>query len=294
MNFINCHQIIKFKHSLIKLLCFLSAVIFSHTIQAQEEIKLWPNGAPGFESKKNEPVEAKDWWIKNIHNPSITIFKPAKESDQGIGVLVIPGGGHRALVYNSVGRDAALFLNKLGITAFVLKYRLAREENSPYTIEKHPKEDAQRAMKFIRSKAKEWNINPKKLGMMGFSAGGEVVSMVTFNQDSPTSKSSNVIDKQDEKPNFIIMVYPGPLGIPKEVSEDAPQAFLITANDDECCSKTVVDLLVSYRKVQAPVEAHLYARGGHAFNMGQKENLPPSLQEWSQRLEDWLKENILN
>lgn len=118
--------------------------------------------------------------------------------------------------------------------------------------------------------------------------------MVTFNESTGPLQTSDSIDKLDDKPNFIIMVYPGPLGIPDKVSKDAPSAFLVAANDDECCSQTAIDLLVSYRKVQAPVEAHLYTKGGHAFNMGQKESLPPSLKEWTSRLEDWLKENILN
>ena len=105
---------------------------------SQQEISLWEKGAPGFESRKDEPSQAKDWWVKNIHNPSITVFKPAKEKDKGIGVLVVPGGGHRALVYNSEGKGPAEFLTDLGYTAFVLKYRLAREENSPYSLDIHP------------------------------------------------------------------------------------------------------------------------------------------------------------
>ena len=96
-------------------------------------IHLWTNGAPGFENRKNEPELAKDWYVKNIHNPSITVFLPPKEKANGAAVLICPGGGFRALVYNSEGADAAEYFNSLGVTAFVFKYRLFREENSPYT-----------------------------------------------------------------------------------------------------------------------------------------------------------------
>ena len=260
--------------------------------EAPKQISLWPKGAPGFEDRRNEPEQAKDWWVKNIHNPSITVFSPAKENDKGIGVLICPGGGHRALVYNSEGRDPALYLNSLGITAFVLKYRLGREENSPYSVEKHPREDANRAMRLIRSRAKEWKIDPDNLGMMGFSAGGEVVSMVAFDNTAASATSTDPIDKLNAEPDFIVMVYPGPIGIPQQVEADAPPAFVVAANDDECCSGTIVDLLMAYRKAGASVEAHLYAKGDHAFNMGKRSELK-SIQTWPQRLADWLEENII-
>lgn len=275
------------------LLLFLAVLFSPFAGLAQEqpqEIPLWPKGAPGFEDRKNEPQQAKDWWVKNIHNPSITVYKPAKEVDKGIGVLVCPGGGHRALVYNSEGRDAAKYLNSLGITAFVLKYRLGREENSPYLVEEHPKEDAYRALRLIRNRAKEWKIDPERIGMMGFSAGGEVVSMVAFDAGSAPGKTGDAIDKENGEPAFIIMIYPGPIGIPEKVSADAPPAFLLAANDDECCSGTAVDLLVKYREAKVPVEAHLYAQGDHAFNIGQRSELN-SIKTWPHRLADWLNEN---
>jgi acetyl esterase/lipase len=98
-------------------------------------IPLWKNGAPGFENKKNEPEEAKDYWVKNINNPSITVFFPPPEIANGTAVLICPGGGFRLLVFKSEGLDPAKYLNKLGITAIILKYRLPREPNSPYSLD---------------------------------------------------------------------------------------------------------------------------------------------------------------
>src|SRR6266404_6289506 len=103
-------------------------------------ISLWANGAPGFENRRSEPELAKDYWIRNIHNPSITVFLPHKEKANGAAVLICPGGGHRELVFQAEGVEPALYLNSLGLTAFVLKYRLGREQGSPYSIQKHPRE----------------------------------------------------------------------------------------------------------------------------------------------------------
>ena len=257
---------------------------------APQQIYLWENGAPGFENRRNEPEEAKDWWVKNIHNPSVTAYFPEKGKANGTAVVICPGGGHRALVYNSEGKDAALFLNGLGITAFVLKYRLFREENSPYVFEKDVKMDAYRAMRLVRSRAKEWNIDESRVGMMGFSAGGEVVSLIAYQSGFETNTAKDPVDKLNGKPNFQVLIYPGPLGIPDSVSSDAPPAFLLAANNDECCSDPLIKLLKAYRAAKASVELHLYSVDKHAFNMGYRSSFV-SIKGWPQRLADGLHDN---
>lgn len=275
------------------LISFLSSAL-SFSVAAQsavpEQIALWKNGAPGFENRKDEPEEAKDWWVKNIHNPSITAYFPAKEKANGTAVIICPGGGHRTLVYNAEGRDAALFLNSLGITAFVLKYRLFREDKSPYTLEKDIKMDAYRAMRLVRSRAKQWNIDTAKLGMMGFSAGGEVVSLIAYQNGFGSITAKDSIDRLNGKPNFQVLVYPGPLGIPDAVTADAPPAFLLAANNDDCCSEPIMKMATAYRKAKASVELHLYSVDKHAFNMGYRSPFV-SIKGWPQRLADWLQDN---
>jgi len=261
--------------------------------QAQEkgeEIPLWPKGAPGFESRRNEPTQAKDWWVRNIHNPSITVFLPPKEKATGAAVIICPGGGHRELVFNAEGVEPAAYLNSLGVAAIVLKYRLSREENSPYSIEKHPREDAYRAMRLVRSRAKEWGIDQDRIGMLGFSAGGEVVAMVAYAPGDGDPKAKDPIDRLNGKPDFQMLIYPGPLGIPETVPADAPPAFLLAANDDACCSGSTVSLLQKYRAANVPVEAHILAQGGHGFNMGNRSDLN-SVKTWPQRMADWLSDN---
>lgn len=253
------------------------------------QIPLWANGAPGFENRKNEPEQAKDWWVKNIHNPSITVFLPPKEKATGAAVLVCPGGGHRALVYNSEGRDAALFLNSIGVAAFVLKYRLFREENSPYTFET-TRQDAYRAMRLVRSRAAEWGVDANRLGIMGFSAGGEVVAQVAYVPGLGDPKAPDPVDRLNGRPDFQILVYPGPLGVPDELPKDAPPAFMVAAIDDECCAAPILNLLQKYHAAKIPAEAHIYAKGAHAFNMGKRSDLI-TLKTWPQRLADWMADN---
>lgn len=247
-------------------------------------VPLWENGAPGFEDRKDEPERAQDWWVKNIHNPSITIFQP--ENPNGSFVLICPGGGHRALVYNSEGLRAAPFFTELGVTVGVLKYRLFREEGSPYTIE-HPAEDVTRAMRKIRAMADELQVEVDRIGIMGFSAGGEVVNMVAFQALPGDPASDDSVEQQSATPDFHIQIYPGPLGVPDSVEQAAPPAFLLAANHDECCSEPIFLLLKAYRKAGADVEAHFYAKDGHAFNMGTRSEFQ-SIQNWPDRLEDWL------
>ncbi len=270
------------------LICLAQAVA-----QTPAEISLWASGAPGFESRRDEATIAKDYWIRNIHNPSVTVYLPPKEKATGAAVVICPGGGHRGLVFKAEGDDPARYLNSIGVAAFVLKYRLSREEGSPYSLQKHPREDGQRAMRLVRSRAAEWGVDPARIGMMGFSAGGEVVSMVAFGAPAADTNAADPIDRQSSRPDFLIMIYPGPLGVPETVGADAPPAFLLAANDDKCCSGPTVKLLERYREAKVPMEAHILVQGGHGFNMGNRSSLA-SVKGWPQRMADWLADtNIL-
>jgi acetyl esterase/lipase len=268
-------------------------MLCSFAVQAQTVIPLWPKGAPGFENRRNEPEQAKDYWVKNIHNPSLTVYLPPADKANGAAVVICPGGGHRLLVFNAEGVAPAKFYNSLGVTVFILKYRLGRDTLSPYKVDVHPKQDAYRAMRLVRSRAAEFGIDTNRIGMMGFSAGGEVVDMVAFNGWKGDPKAADPIDRANAKPNFIVQVYPGPGFVPETVPADAPPAFLVAANDDACCSLPIIQLLQRYREAKVPVEIHMYAKGDHAFNMGTNRKLV-SINNWPQRLADWLQDsNIL-
>ncbi|HZX57374.1 MAG TPA: alpha/beta hydrolase [Mucilaginibacter sp.] len=269
---------------LLFIICLLPSLAFAQTV-----IPLWEGGAPGFQKLKDIPEQAKDYWVKNINNPSLAVYLPPEGKANGSAVIVCPGGGHRLLVYNAEGVEPAKFLTDLGVTVFVLKYRLARDTNSPYKIE-DAKMDGVRAVQLVRSRAKEWNIDPNRVGMMGFSAGGEVVDMVAFGGNKPCTVCSDLITIQNPIPDFLIQIYPGPGYIPDEIPADAPPIFLLAANDDICCSPSVVKLLELYRKAKVPVEAHILERGDHGFNMGNRSRLK-AVNTWPQRMADWLEDN---
>jgi len=279
------------RHCLPFLILIAGSGFFPGRAEEPQVIPLWEKGAPGFEDRRNEADLAKDYWVRNIHNPSITVFLPPKAKSNGAGVLIVPGGGHRELVFNAEGVEPAKYFNELGVAAFVLKHRLARETNSPYSLQVHPRQDAQRAMRLIRSRAAEWSLDTNRIGAMGFSAGGEVVAMLVYSPTAGDTNSADAIDRMDCRTDFQIVIYPGPLGVPQgNIPADAPPAFFLVANDDNSHVGPVLSQLEKYRQANRPVEVHLYARGGHGFNMGHRSKLA-SIKGWPQRMTDWLEDS---
>lgn len=264
-----------------------AAVIMSQQSQPIH-LKLWPNGAPGSESKKDVPEEAKDWWVKNIHNPSIDVFMPPKDKANGAAVVVFAGGGHSQLVYPPEGIEPAQFLASKGYVAIAVKYRLFREPGSLTTFA-DTKVDSYRAMRTVRAHAAEWGIDTNRVGVLGFSAGGENVFSIAFDSGAGDPNAADKIDRENGKPNFIMQVYPGPLGVPEVVPADAPPAFMIVANDDGLAN-VVLGVASKYRAAKAPIEVHLLAQGGHGFNMGNRSKLV-SVNTWPNRMVEWLSDN---
>jgi len=273
----------------------ISVIVFlfsSLMVAAQDStvIALWPNGAPGFENRKNEPEQAKDWWVNTINNPTITVFTADKSIATGAAVVICPGGGFRNLVFNAEGRDAARYFNSIGVTAFVLKYRLFRQENSPYT-QQHPTQDIFRAMRLVRSIAADYGIDTARIGVMGFSAGGEVAAWVSYqHMNKNFVGDGDAVDRLSARPAFQVLIYPGPLAVPASVPSTSPPTFLLAANDDECCSEPILKLAGMHRSAKVPVEMHLLAKGNHAFNMGYRSTLQ-TVKTWPQRMTDWLMDN---
>ena len=273
-----------------------SLLVFVQSLaQAEEQIPLWPAGAPGFEDRRDIPEIRETFYIRNVHNPSLTVFLPPADKATGAAVVVCPGGAHRFLTIDAEGRNPAQFLSNLGVAAFVLKYRLGRDDKSPfpvYDIGKHAREDAHRAIRLIRSRAAEWKIDSQRVGILGFSAGGEVVSLSAFGTFEENAEAADPIDRLSGRPNFLVYVYPGPLGIPESVPRDAPPAFLCVAADDRGAARSIDRLYQKYREGGAPVEAHIFAKGGHAFGFGARSKLD-SLKHWPDRLVDWMTDGGL-
>jgi acetyl esterase/lipase len=270
-----------------------SAMVTAGDEQAPKEIPLWEKGAPGFESRKDEKEirvnKGKDIIINNVNNPSIAVYLPPKDKATGTAVIIAPGGGHNSLWIAHEGYNPAKWLSDHGIAAFVLKYRLAREKGSPYKIAIHAVQDGERAIRYVRSHAKEWDINPDQVGIMGFSAGGELAAYLVANgKEKGQGKEDAVdpVDRQSAWPNFQALIYSGPLGIKgAKITKDFPPTFVAYGESD----KQSAPLSPYYEALKAagvPAQLYILPKTGHGFGLRDANKGPAA--EWPQRFVDWL------
>jgi len=277
-------------------ICIVVLLAFGTPALAAEvpaSIPLWPNGAPGSEAKKNEAEVGKPEGpergytnITNVHNPSLIPYLPAKDKATGEAVIILPGGGHRNLAIAHEGYNVGEWMAAHGIAGFVVKYRLAREPGSTYKIEQEALADTQRAIRLVRSRAKEWNLNPDRIGVMGFSAGGELASLASIKMDGGIENATDPIDRESAKPNFQALIYPGQLGkiVPTKTS---PPAFLACGSLDRTdISEGLANVYLLFKKAGVSVELHIYANTGHGFGI-QPKNQPP-VSEWTTEFKYWL------
>ena len=279
--------------TLLALLCLSTAAL---AIDRGEEVRLWPNGAPGSEGENaaevfqasDNPKLPKRFTV--VHYPSIYVFLPPKDKANGMAVVVAPGGGHSQLVIDKEGWDVADWLNAHGIAAFVLKYRLARAPGSHYTVERDALADASRAMRTVRSRAAEWGVDAANIGFMGFSAGGEVAALMETRFDAGNAGASDAIDRASSRPDFAVVVYPGFRPGTITVPKDAPRTFLVCADDDRSHVVTTVNLYLDLERQNVPSEMHIYASGGHGFGLRQSSK---PVATWPDRLKDWMVDQKL-
>jgi acetyl esterase/lipase len=254
-------------------------------------VKLWPNGAPGSEQHRNEPERLVDGaYPTNVHDPSLTVLRADARHANGAAVVIAPGGGHYLLVMENEGLLPARMLNRVGVTAFVLKYRLAHGPDSAgYSVAREGAADLRRAVRWVRAHAAEYGVDPQRVGVMGFSAGGELVSLVADNPEPPQRGTTDALDRLSARPDFQVLVYPGDAGTPAQAADKAPPAFLVAGSRDACCLAPSLTLYQQLVKAGVSAELHLYADTDHAFNMGQRGERV-SLQHWPDRLSDWLSD----
>ena len=254
-----------------------------------ETATIWANGAPGSEAHAHDPEVVENTYVRSVHNPNLTIFRADPARANGAAVVIAPGGGHRMLVFVNEGVMPAKTLNRFGITVFVLKYRLAREAGSTYSIERDAAADTRRAIRWVRAHAANYGVDPHRVGLMGFSAGGELVSMVADNPEPQRAWKLDAVDQQSARPDFQVLVYPGPLGIPGSAIKDAPPAFITAGTLDKCCEPPAIALYNQLRDAGISAELHLFASTDHGFNVAMH-NDRVSIQHWPDRLFDWLSD----
>ncbi len=278
-------------------------ITFAIAVVAQEQIKLpytvllWPEGAPG--AQGNEEVD----------KPALTVYPVAGRQKVPTGVVVFPGGGYTHLAMDHEGQQVAAWLNSYGITAFVLRYRLGPQYHHPIEMQ-----DGQRAVRWARAHATEFGIDPHRLGVWGFSAGGHLASTVGTHFDEGNTASSDPIERESSRPDFLILAYPvitfeepyvhhgsrnallGPNPSPaliaflsneRHVTPQTPPTFLFHTSDDPVVPvQNSIDFYLALRTAGVPAEMHLYQHGPHGVGLARND---PELASWPDLLAAWLK-----
>lgn len=278
------------------------------------QVPLWP-GTPPDAQKLKEPesagrakdslVAGRGWtYVSNVSQPTLTVYSPPAANNTGVAVLVFPGGGYKILAIDLEGIEVCDWLTAKGITCVVVKYRVPDSGMHYYEdcrCQRNPVapmalEDAQRALSMVRSYAKEWHIDPHKIGVLGFSAGGHLSVDISTHSNRRAYQPVDAADKASCRPDFAVVLYPGHLWIDTSkfelnpdirVTKDVPPTLLIQAEDDPVDS--INNTLVYFRalkKANVPVEMHIYAHGGHAFGLRRTEH---PITQWPELTEKWLR-----
>lgn len=288
------------KHPALLLLSLLSAL----PLQASEPlvVQLWPSGAPEkpgvtIEAEKRiEPKNEKDVVrVTNVTDPTLTVYRPNPPVvPNGTAVLVCPGGGYGILAIEHEGTQVCDWLNSLGVTAILLKYRVPVRDKTPGY---EPLQDAQRAIGIVRRNALQWGINPGRVGILGFSAGGHLSVMTALHANERTYPNDPMLDVTDATPNFLIPIYPAYL-VSKDdasaltplvhVTPAAPPICLVHAHDDNGTTSAAASALLymEYKKLKLPAELHIFSSGGHGFGMRKTEK---PVSQWPARVGEWMR-----
>jgi acetyl esterase/lipase len=289
-------------------------ILLNITQGQQKVINVWTSDIPGAIKNPAYKVvrDSDQYWtrVRNISNPTLDYYPAPASKSNGTAVIICPGGSYRALAYRHEGYQVAAWLNEMGITAFVLKYRLPNDSiMTDKTI--GPLEDGQEAIRLVRRHAKEWNIDPGKIGIMGFSAGGHLASTLSthFNE-----KVYQISDTTSARPDFSLLIYPvismdsaithkgsrenllgknpskelvNRFSNELQVTQFSPPAFLVHSIDDNVVPvQNSINYALALKKYNIPAELHIYEKGGHGYGLGRTEDTESS---WPEACRKWLK-----
>lgn len=262
--------------------------------------KLWPIGAPGETGDAGDehrlpPREEASKVIRltNVTGPTLTLYPAPESSANGAAVVICPGGGYNILAWDLEGTEIAGWLNSIGVTAVILKYRVPRrDDDEPH---KAPMQDGQRAMRLVRHNAKAWGIDPRRIGMLGFSAGGHLTVMTGMYWDASSYDPVDEADQLSSRPDFMIPIYAAYLGGKKDgtklnslvrVNAQTPPTFMAVTWDDDNRGLHAALLLAELKKAGVPAEAHIFSKGGHGYGLRPSDN---PVSGWPQLCEKWMR-----
>lgn len=281
-----------------------SLLLTSVPLLALDPIALWPDSAPGDTatlppeqdmSKPTDKAIAGKPLIRlgNVSKPTITVFPAPKDKNTGAAVVVCPGGGYNILALDLEGTEVCEWLNSIGVTGVLLKYRVpkraARQRFEP------PLQDAQRAIGLVRQHAAEWGIDPARVGILGFSAGGHLAAAASTNYETRTYPAVDAADKLSCRPDFSVLVYPAYLTVKEKADELAPelkvtaqtpQTFLVMSQDDPIRVEGPIFYSLALKNAKVPFELHTYPTGGHGYGLRPSEH---NVTTWPARVADWMR-----
>ncbi|MBX3744103.1 MAG: alpha/beta hydrolase [Verrucomicrobiae bacterium] len=269
-----------------------------------EAIRLWPGGAPepgplnlGAERDTTRETDGliagrRVVRLGNVLEPTLQVYRPPADRDTGAAVLVCPGGGYHILALDLEGTEVCEWLNSIGVTGVLLKYRVPRRADTErYRV---AVQDGQRAMGILRERAGEWGIDPGRIGVLGFSAGGHLAAVLS----TGTGRLYERVDAADDRsfrPDFAVLVYPGYLTVREEGDRVAPElpvsgetapTFLVMTQDDPVRMENVLHYALALQAAKVPLELHVYPKGGHGYGLRRTE-LP--VTRWPDRVEEWMR-----
>ena len=274
-----------------------AVLILLQVSMAEEPLDVWPVLAPGETTRsvgekqpsppnENPPITR----MIKVSRPTMTVHRPAQPN--GTAVVILPGGGFGKVVPDLEGTEAADWLNQQGVTAFVLSYRTTEGNQTPGWVK--PLQDAQRALALVRSQAKDWKLQPDRVGLLGFSAGGQVACRLLSDGGKKTYDRIDDVDAMPHRPDFAILVYPWNMydaakenlvtGI--EVPKDCPPAYIVHTDDDRSSSLGAVLFYAGLKKHGIPAELHVYGNGGHGYGLRPVKG--SQISSWPEHAAHWL------
>ncbi len=277
------------------------AVLGAQAAEPALTLELWPGAVPGEKGEvgkehylADQPGPRPVQRLTNVSRPTLAVYRPNAANDTGASVVICPGGGYSILAMDLEGTEVAAWLNSIGVTGIVLKYRVPARKDRPRHLA--PLQDAQRAVSLVRSKAAAWKLDPNRIGILGFSAGGHLAAAAATNFDQRQYEAIDEADKASCRPDFAVLVYPAYLTAGESLAPEirvgpkTPPVFFAHAGDDRISPENSIRMYLALKRAGVPAELHVFVSGGHGFGLRPSEH--PS-SGWPRHCEAWMRKSGL-